>query len=173
MIGQLLTEFDASQSVGHCVWVPKRQGVHDRRKSREKLWRLDVHVVCRTSIYYLVWHRCVLPINTYYKKCYSFICCWYFELFLLLFNCRTMNVTKCLASGFSGLLYFQRIICSTMSYWYCGLYHPLYIHFIRLRNVQMYEKTPLLQYTYYCLDANVVLRKPYVWIQNVIANNRK
>jgi len=125
----------------HCVLVPKQQGVHDRRKSSDKLWRLDVHVVCCTSIFYFVWHKCVLHTNTYYKKCYSFFCCWYFELFLLPFNCRTTNVTKCVASGFSGLLYLQRIICSTMSYWHGGLYHPLYIHFIRLWNVQMCEKT--------------------------------
>lgn len=54
VIRQLLMEFDASQSVGHCVLVPKQQDVHDRRKSSEKLWQLDVHVVCCTSIYYFV-----------------------------------------------------------------------------------------------------------------------
>jgi hypothetical protein len=42
-------EFNSSQSVGHCVLVPKLQGVRDSRKSSEKLWRLDMQIVCCTS----------------------------------------------------------------------------------------------------------------------------
>jgi len=53
-IGQLLMEFNASQSVGHCVLVPKLQVVCDRRKSSEKLWLLGVYIMCCTSVCYFV-----------------------------------------------------------------------------------------------------------------------